>query len=176
MNLHDNNCAKRLGLRQSSAAFVFANRKSQIAYRKSSAAFSLIEVMCAILILGFALAALTHGLSTALASSKDSEVQTSASLIAAGIIETLRADSLGIEDGDTEGDCDEDVSQYRWKQSITPTDLSGLHEVKVTIQNATTGNPVYELKTLLFDPNSIPKDELKKGKDAKSKKKEGRKK
>ena len=56
------------------------------------AGFSLVEVLCATLILSVALVGLVQGLSTALASNKESELQTSASLIAAGLIETLRAE------------------------------------------------------------------------------------
>ena len=50
--------------------------------------FSLVEVMCAILILGIALAGLTQGVTTALTSSKESELQTTAALFAAGLVET----------------------------------------------------------------------------------------
>jgi prepilin-type N-terminal cleavage/methylation domain-containing protein len=42
--------------------------------RRHNGGFSLIEVMCAILIMGVALVALTHGMTTALGSTKDSEV------------------------------------------------------------------------------------------------------
>jgi prepilin-type N-terminal cleavage/methylation domain-containing protein len=41
----------------------------------SKAAFSLIEVLCAILILGVAMAGLTRGITTALSSTKESEVK-----------------------------------------------------------------------------------------------------
>src|SRR5882762_5584731 len=54
--------------------------------------FSLVEVMCAILILGIGLVGLTQGITAALQSSKESELQTTAALLAAGQIETLRAD------------------------------------------------------------------------------------
>ena len=56
------------------------------------AGFSLVEVMCAILVLGVALAGLTQAVSLAITSSKDSELQTTAALLAAGVIETLRAE------------------------------------------------------------------------------------
>ena len=56
-----------------------------------NAGFSLVEVMVAILILGIALVGLTQGITTALSSSKESELQTVAALFAAGQIETLRA-------------------------------------------------------------------------------------
>src|SRR5213595_2971370 len=67
-----------------------------------NAGFSLVEVMCAILILGIGLVGLTQGITAALRSSKETEVQTAAAFIAAGQIETLRADGI-ITDGVTEG-------------------------------------------------------------------------
>ena len=74
--------------------------------------FSLVEVMCAILILGIALAGLTQGVTTALTSSKESELQTTAALYAAGQIESLRAEGY-LSDGETQGDCGEGLSLYR---------------------------------------------------------------
>jgi len=117
-------------------------------HRRNSG-FSLVEVMCAILILGIALAGMTQGVSTALVSSKESELQTTAALLAAGLIETLRAEEY-FSDGTTEGDCGEGLSLYRWKQSITSAGIDGLHEVEVVVENAKTGKPIYELRTLLF--------------------------
>jgi len=67
-----------------------------------NAGFSLVEIMCAILVLGIALVGLTEGITTALSSAKDSELQTAAALVAAGQIETLRAEGY-IVDGETEG-------------------------------------------------------------------------
>ena len=140
-----------------------------------NAGFSLVEVMVAILILGIALVGLTQGITTALGSSKESELQTSAALIAAGQIETLRADGY-LTDGQTDGDCGEGLSLYRWKQSITATTTAGLHEVTVVVENAKSGTAVYELKTLLFDPPSETETEGadKRKEPAKGDKKKGR--
>ena len=118
---------------------------------KARAGFSLIEVMCAILILGIGLAGLTQGITAALRTSKESEVQTSAALIAAGQIEKLRAEGY-LVDGDTDGDCEGGLSLYRWRQSVSITDIEGLHEVAVVVENAKSGQSIYELRTLLFDP------------------------
>jgi prepilin-type N-terminal cleavage/methylation domain-containing protein len=115
-----------------------------------SAGFSLIEVMIAVLILGVAVAGLTQGFSTALASSKESEQQTAAALFAAGQIETLRA-TTGLVDATTEGDCGDELPLYRWRQTISPTGIDGLHEVSVAVDQAQTGALIYELKTLLFE-------------------------
>jgi len=120
---------------------------------RGSAGFSLVEVLCAILILGVGLVGLTQGLTTALGSSKESEIQTTAALIAAGRIEMLRAEPY-LTDGTKEGDCGEGLSLYRWKQSITPAQPEGLHEVQVLVENAKSGQLIYELRTLLFDPPS----------------------
>ncbi|MBU6402068.1 MAG: type II secretion system protein [Verrucomicrobia bacterium] len=117
-----------------------------------TAGFSLVEVMCAILILGIGVVGLTHGLTTALDSSKDSEYQTTAALVAAGRIETLRADG-DLAEGETDGDCGADLALYHWRQSITRTPTDGLYEVTVAVENAQSGKAIYELKTLLFDPS-----------------------
>ena len=119
--------------------------------RGRTAGFSLVEVMCAILILGIGLVGLSQGITTALTSSKESELQTTAALIAAGRIETLRADGF-VWDGVTNGECEGELSLYRWRESITSTSIDGLHEVEVVVENSKTGKTIYELRTLLFDP------------------------
>ena len=116
-----------------------------------NAGFSLVEVMCAIIILGIALVGLTQGTTTALSSNKESELQTTAALIAAGKIETLRAEGY-LTERTTEGEGGEGLSLYRWKQSITSTSIDGLFDVSVVVENANTGTAIYELRTLLFDP------------------------
>ncbi|MGA2865801.1 MAG: type II secretion system protein [Verrucomicrobiota bacterium] len=118
--------------------------------------FSLVEVLCAILILGVALAGLTQGLTTALDSHKESELQTTAALLAAGQLETLRAEG-GLSDGtETEGEYGAGLSLYRWRQTITAAGLDGLHDVTVTVEHTKTGKPLYELRTLLFEaPDSL---------------------
>ena len=120
------------------------------AYCRNSG-FSLVEVMCAILILGIALAGLTQGVTTALTSSKESELQTTAALFAAGLIETLRAEE-DLNDGVTEGDCGEGLSLYRWSETVSSAGIDGLHQVDVVVSNAKTGQPIYELQTMLFQP------------------------
>jgi prepilin-type N-terminal cleavage/methylation domain-containing protein len=136
--------------------------------------FSLVEVMCAILILGVALAGLTQGVTTALTSSKESELQTTAALFAAARIETLRAEG-DFSDGVSEGECGEGLSLYRWKQSISSAGIDGLHEVEVVVENAKSGKAIYELGTMLFQP---PDDSTLTGparqKDGKSQRRGGR--
>jgi len=87
--------------------------------RRYNGGFSLIEVMCAILIMGVALVALTRGMTTALGSSKDSEVQTTVVGLAAGQIETLRAGGV-LTDDTTEGDFGDSFPKYRWEQTVAP--------------------------------------------------------
>jgi prepilin-type N-terminal cleavage/methylation domain-containing protein len=130
-----------------------------------NAGFSLVEVMVAILILAIALVGLTQGLTTALASSKESEVQTTAALFAAGQIELLRAEK-DLTDGTDNGDCGAGLSLYRWKQTVSLTDIDGLHDVDMVVENSQTGAEIYELKTLLFQ---IPEDASGKAKPTKSK-------
>jgi type IV pilus modification protein PilV len=134
--------------------------------RPISAGFSLIEVMVAMLILGIGLVGLVHGLDTALASHKDSEIRTQAALLAAGQIESLRADGF-VTEGDYDGEFDGDLSNYSWKETVKPTSPEGLYEVTVTIHK--DGGEIYELRTMLFDPPVIREetDQEKKERDRK---------
>ena len=127
--------------------------------------FSLEEVTVAILILGIALAGLTQGISTALVASKESELQTTAALFAAGQIELLRAEKQ-LSDGTGNGDCGAGLPLYRWKQTVSSTEINGLHDVDVIVENSQTGVEIYELKTLLFE---IPDDSSGKTKTAEPK-------
>lgn len=126
-------------------------RRRPRAARWSTAGFSLLEVMCAILILGVTLTGLTVGITTALSSGKDSELQSTAALLAAGQIEQLRADEI-IVDGSEEGDFGDEMPLYQWKRRVRPAQIEGLHEISVTIEHTGTGKKIYELETMLFDP------------------------
>ena len=137
-----------------------------------SSGFSLLEVMCAILILGVGLVGLTQGITAALQSGKESELQTTAALLAAGQIETLRADGFVIE-GETEGDGEGELSLYHWRQSVTSASIEGLYEVEVTVEHSKTGKTICELKTLLFDPPVLSLSEEPAGKKPADKKKKG---
>ena len=123
--------------------------------------FSLIEVIVAVAILSIALVGLTHGISTALGSSKEAELQTTAAMYAAGLIEKLRAEG-GIKDGQTDGDCGAELPLYRWTESITAAGLDGLHQVDVSILSSRSSREIYALRTLLFE---VPEDSA----DSKSK-------
>lgn len=116
--------------------------------------FSLVEILCAVLVLGVALTGMIQGVTTALRSTKESELQTVAALFAAGQIETLRAEG-GLQDGTTKGDCGEGLELYRWEETLGPAGVDGLHEVSVVVENVNSGKMIYELKTLLFE---VPED------------------
>jgi type IV pilus modification protein PilV len=122
--------------------------------RSRRSGFSLIEVLCAVLILGIAIVGLTQGLTTALGSNKEAEIQSAAALLAAEQIEILRADGYILE-GETEGEGEGNLSAYKWRQSVTETTIEGLYEVSVVVEQASSGQEIYELKTLLFDPPVI---------------------
>ena len=132
----------------------------------------MIEIMCAILILGVALVGLTQGITTALSSSKESELQTTAALIAAGQIETLRAEDY-LVNGVTEDDCGDELPLYRWRQTVRSTDLDGLHEIEVVVENVNSGKMIYDLRTLLFDPLYPGQDDLKEKKNPRKTKRQG---
>jgi prepilin-type N-terminal cleavage/methylation domain-containing protein len=112
--------------------------------------FSLIEVMCAILIMGVALVALTRGMTTALASTKDSEVQTIVVELAASQMETLRAGGV-LTDDTTEGDFGDSFPKYKWEQTVSAGEVDGLHQVDVVVKDAKSGASLFKLTTLLFD-------------------------
>ena len=130
--------------------------------------------MCAILILGVGLVGLTQGITAALTSSKESEIQTTAALLASGQMETLRAEGFMVE-GVTEGEGGEGRALYSWRQTVSPTTTDGLFDVTVAVENSKSGRPIYELRTLLFDPLSYKGPETSTGRKATPKKREGKK-
>ncbi|MGV3773211.1 MAG: type IV pilus modification PilV family protein [Verrucomicrobiales bacterium] len=120
--------------------------------QQKRAGFSLVEVLCAVLILGIALAGLTQGITAALSSTKESETQSAAVMLAASVMETIRAEGF-VTEGSDEGEFDEEgLALYRWRQTISSGDIPGLYEVEVVIENSNTGQSIYELQTMLFDP------------------------
>jgi general secretion pathway protein I len=144
--------------------------------RPRNGGFSLIEVMCAILIMGVALVALTRGLTTALGSTKDSEVQTTLVTLAAGQIEELRASAV-LTDDTTEGDFGDSFPKYTWEQTVAPGELDGLHQVDVVVKDAKSGATLFKLTTLLFDsdyPSSSASDAKQKQRDQDKAKKRNR--
>ena len=114
---------------------------------KTNAGFSLIEVMCAILLLGVGIASLTQGINTALKSSKESEQQTTAVWMASGLVEMLRTKE-SLETGITTGK--EDRTAYAWQQSIQTSAIEGLYDIEIIITEAQTDKAIYILKTKLF--------------------------
>ena len=116
-----------------------------------TSAFSLVEVLCAILILGVSVVGLTQGLTTALISAKEAEVQTTAAALAAAQMEQLRAEGF-VMAGEFEGEGEGDLARFIWRQSIEETDIKGLFEVKVSITTTNSEQEIFALSTLLFDP------------------------
>lgn len=114
-----------------------------------SRGFSLVEVICALFILGVCVAGVTEGVTLALRSSKESELQTSAALLASSRIELIRADGY-FTDGEEDGDFGDEFPAYSWRQTIAETSIEGLHEVTVAVNQTSTKEEIYELKTLLF--------------------------
>lgn len=111
--------------------------------------FSLIEILCAVMVLGVALVGLAEGLTTSLRLGKEAERYTTAALLATGRMETIRAEGDFIA-GDETGDFGESFAAYTWSQSIEETGLKGLHHVRVAILLEPTKEQLYELETFLF--------------------------
>lgn len=127
--------------------------------------FSLVEVMVAILILGIGLVGITEGITTAVRSAKEGELQTAAALYAEGLIETLRAEGY-LTDGVADGDCTAGLTSCRWRRTIAATDLEGLHDVAVVIEDRRNGKQICELRTLLFEvPSETPVRDREKQRD-----------
>jgi Tfp pilus assembly protein PilV len=106
----------------------------------------MVEVLCAILILGVALVGMSEAVTLSLHCTRESEEQTTAAMLASGLIEKLRAEG-GLADGMTEGGS----PAYHWRQTLSRTDINGLHEVVVLVENQQTSKRIYELRTLLFE-------------------------
>ncbi|MBL9129153.1 MAG: type II secretion system protein [Verrucomicrobiales bacterium] len=121
--------------------------------RNRAAGFSLVEVMCAILILGVGVAGLMEGVAASLRSSRDSRLLATAMSEAEGVIELLRAEGY-IADGSTDGECSEALRSHRWRRTVSATDLEGLHDVEVRVEDGRTGKVVCELRTLVFEAPS----------------------
>src|SRR5579859_3484929 len=90
---------------------MFHRARSKEPVHLRTAGFSLVEILCAVLVLGVALTGMIQGVTTALRSTKESELQTVAALFAAGQLETIRAEG-GLQDGTTKGDCGEGLELY----------------------------------------------------------------
>lgn len=125
--------------------------------RRSNAGFSLVEVMCAILILGVGVAGLTEGIATALKSSRESQLLGAAMLEAEGVLELLRAEGY-ITDGSTEGECGPALKPHRWRRTVSSTDQEGLHDVEVRVEDGRTGKVICELRTLVFEAPTRPSE------------------
>jgi prepilin-type N-terminal cleavage/methylation domain-containing protein len=133
---------------------------------RTTAGFSLVEVMVAVLILGVSLVGLVHGINTALVSGKEAEVQSQAALLAASRVELLRADGYYVE-GESTGEFDGDLSVYSYRENVAAVEPEGLYEVTVAIEKTDSGEEIYELKTMLFDPPVIrdPDEQTEKDKE-----------
>jgi prepilin-type N-terminal cleavage/methylation domain-containing protein len=133
---------------------------------RTTAGFSLVEVMVAVLILGVSLVGLVHGINTALVSGKEAEVQSQAALLAASRVELLRADGYYVE-GESTGEFDGDLSVYSYRENVAAIEPEGLYEVTVAIEKTDSGEEIYELKTMLFDPPVIrdPDEQTEKDKE-----------
>lgn len=118
---------------------------------RRNAGFSLVELLCAVLILGVGIVGLIEGMNTSLRSSKEAERQTAAAMLAQGQIELLRADGY-VYEGEDDGTFDPPMDTYAYTQSVVEGTPEGLYDVTVTITDAESGDEIFELKTKLFDP------------------------
>lgn len=120
--------------------------------KRSQAAFSLVELLFAIMILGIGIAGMARGVTASLTSSKESEIQTKAALFASSRLELLRAEGFLIEGEDT-GECGIALPGHGWTQTLTETEPEGLFLVTLTISPTNAlERTAFKLETMLFDP------------------------
>lgn len=117
--------------------------------RMRQGGFSLVEVLCAILILGVSLVGMVEGITASLSATKESEILTTAALLASGKMETLRCESV-LKDGSEDGDWGKGFSAFRFRQTIAATEHEGLHDVTVSVLHGKSSVPVYELRTMIY--------------------------
>ena len=111
--------------------------------------FSLIEILCAVLVLGIAVVGLAEGITVSLRMGKEAERYTTAVLLATGRMETIRAEGDFIA-GEETGDFGDSFSLYGWRQNNVETGLAGLHSVRVEVLLNSRKEQLYELEALLF--------------------------
>jgi prepilin-type N-terminal cleavage/methylation domain-containing protein len=124
----------------------------------SRSAFSLLEMLCAILVLGIGLVGLVQGITTALASNTEAERHTIAALLAEGRMEMLRAEGY-FERRSEEGDFGESFPAYLWRETLEETQTEGLFDVRIAILHADSGRMLYQLETRLFEIPGLAEDE-----------------
>lgn len=115
--------------------------------------FSLVEIMVAVAILAVALVGLTRGLTTALASSRESAAYSQAVWVAASRIEFLRADYFP-----TEGESEGTSGPFTWRQKVSKTANDGLFEIRVEVERTSEPGTLYTLHTYLFDTPVADRD------------------
>ncbi len=114
------------------------------------AGFSLVEALCAIIILGVGLVGITEAITMSLRATADARHYTTAAMLTSSQLELLRAEGFLIE-GEDDGDFGEDFAAYTWTRTIRETDREGLHDVVVRVHLEPSGEVLVELRTLLFD-------------------------
>ncbi len=120
--------------------------------------FSLVEILCAVLVMGVALVGLTEGITVSLRLGKEAEYHTSAVLLATGRMETVRAEGDFIA-GETTGNFGQDFPLYGWQQTIREAGLRGLYELRVEVVLDATKELLFALDTFLFQmPSSFDLD------------------
>jgi prepilin-type N-terminal cleavage/methylation domain-containing protein len=112
--------------------------------------FSLVEVLCALLILGVGLVGLVQAITVSLGTSREATRQTQAVLLAEGRLETLRAEGY-LSEGEEEGEFGEEFPLFGWRQKVQKSSLDGLYEVSVEVEDTRSSETLFELKTLLFE-------------------------
>ena len=112
--------------------------------------FSLLEVLCAVMVMGISLLGLVEALTLTLRYSQDEAYYNTAVRLATSHMEEFRADGYVIA-GEDEGDFEPEFPQWSWTQSVEEAELPGLFNVVIQVRRAEEELPTYELHTQLFE-------------------------
>ena len=114
-----------------------------------NAGFSLLEVLIAIVILGFGIVGVMTALTSSITSTKLAEHHAQAVMQASGHVEAL-LNSAYVNDGERTGTFEPLFPHLTWVEKIEPTELDGLQKITLEISHTQTKAFLYRLVTQKF--------------------------
>lgn len=114
-----------------------------------AAGFSLLEVLIAIVILGFGITGVMTALTSSLTSAKLSEHHAQAVMQATGHVEALMH-SAYLDAGERTGTFEPLFPHLSWSEKIESTELEGLQKITLDVTHTLTKEPLYRIVTQKF--------------------------
>lgn len=102
--------------------------------------FTLVEVLCALVILTSAIILIAQGFSTGIRGTELAQRTTIAEMLAEDIIGRLEAGEIAVNK-DSEGDFAPDFERYSWSTTSTTAGLPGLYQIMLRITWTDRGEP-----------------------------------